>query len=143
MLASTVQFSTTHQRPAPPPRRTHPRRGWWYEDRTGPDRDNAPARTAIRCPGGNPLPQDPTACLPPPARTRLRSPRPHRGAVLGAGHEPAAALVSVPPSSTTRTPRARPPTGQASWSGMALHRPDHAGRRVLLRKEVIQPHLPV
>src|SRR3954471_7435544 len=55
-----------------------------------------------------------------------------------------AELVSVPPSSTT--PHA--PPGTRRWApdhgvGAALDHTQRGARPVLLRKEVIQPHLPV
>src|SRR4051794_1560712 len=62
----------------------------------------------------------------------------------GPARDPAADLVSFPPSSTPQTPRPHPQTGQGSRSGMALDRhPHRATGQLLLRKEVIQPHLPV
>ena len=55
-----------------------------------------------------------------------------------------AELVSVPPSSTIQATRARPRMSGHRCPGMAL---DRSAKRwpatVLLRKEVIQPHLPV
>src|SRR3954453_736663 len=123
-------------RPEPPTRDP----ALWNQER--PCHEKAPA---TRFPGPRvPLPQDPTACLPPPTSSAAPFPAPHRGAVLGAGHEPAAELVSVPPSSTSQATRDPPADGRllSSWHG-----PGPAPRRVagqlLLRKEVIQPHLPV
>src|SRR3954471_15918167 len=111
--------------------------------------DNAPPSPA----GGGPFPQDPTACLrPDPAASRLRSthhPARRRGVQYW---EPAdsgpAELVSVPPSSTTPHTRRPPGLGGAiTGAGAALHRQTPSRARsageVLLRKEVIQPHLPV
>src|SRR5215218_7845585 len=90
----------------------------------------------------SPLPQDPTACLRPGPPPPPRSPRPRRDAVLAAMTMPAE-LVSVPPSSTTpNTPRP-PASGRPSRSGRGSGPPSRGGRPVLLRKEVIQPHLPV
>jgi hypothetical protein len=103
MLASTVQFSTSHR---PPPHHTPPAppasAGGTRPGRPR-TRDNAPPP-----PGTGPLPQDPTACLRPPPRGGSGPPPAaanHGRAVLGAGGAPAAELVSVPPSSTT--PHAR------------------------------------
>ncbi|SNT07177.1 hypothetical protein SAMN06893096_1182 [Geodermatophilus pulveris] len=99
MLASTVQFSTNDRPPPDPP----------PPDPTPPGvpatNTNTPDRQAVRGPGrprhedhrphprrppthtrrrpvrdGSPLPQDPTACLRPPTRTRPRStPTPGQG----------------------------------------------------------------
>src|SRR5688500_11347005 len=72
MLASTVQFSTTH-RPPPgtAPAEPHPARpraatelDGWYEDPNGPDPRAHDPHPDTSGPG--PLPQDPTACLRPP-----------------------------------------------------------------------------
>jgi hypothetical protein len=140
MLASTVQFSTYDQTPiTPPPPDPHPPQGTQrYEDQTGPDTKQQihPAT------GMSPLPQDPTACLrtrpsPPP-----RSPRPRRDAVLATMTMPAE-LVSVPPSSTTPGTRSPSRWRNRHALGAALDHIQRGTRPVLLRKEVIQPHLPV
>jgi len=79
MLASTVQFSTYNRPPPARPRQPHPasrqpaahRRAGGTRTPTAPTRDNQPhPPRALACtrPGG-PLPQDPTACLQPPATT--------------------------------------------------------------------------
>jgi hypothetical protein len=149
MLASTVQFSTTHPRTAPDdPTSPRPRR---ERDGLGPGRprrDNNPhPPPAATCEpsGWGPFPQDPTARLrpatgpptfPTPAsrgRTSERAPgtRPnwsafHPRAPPGhAAHPPTGGRVLGP----ARHPLA-PPTREG-------------GVQVLLRKEVIQPHLPV
>src|SRR3712207_9188672 len=62
---------------------------------------------------------------------------------LGAGSRPAAELVSVPPSSTTPAPRGPSQMTAHPVLGAALDRTAAADRPALLRKEVIQPHLPV
>ena len=90
------------------------------------------------------FPQDPTACLdpcttPPNLSHRCADPRRSPPAVLDPRTQTRSPLASVPPVSTT--PRANVPS-------MALdtdHRPPSGGVgcQVLLRKEVIQPHLPV
>ena len=65
-------------------------------------------REALTRSNGRPFPQDPTACLRTTTPPRPGSTR-HRGdAVLGAGQEPAAELVSVPPSSTVSNTRGHP-----------------------------------
>src|SRR3954454_18192788 len=120
MLASTVQFSTTHRRPAPTDPTSHPPPPTRGKRRADVRSGTAPAR-GPRTPG--PLPQDPTACLPPPAPLppRIHAPPTRRGAVLRGRRAPAAELVSVPPSSTTQPPRGPPRTGEPSpcWRGPA------------------------
>ena len=108
---------------------------------TGPDmrRNDHPRETP-----GCPLSQDPTACLRPIPTAPDSGPRPPRE-VRSTGSPPRepAELVSVPPSSTT--PDACGPsrlTGHRDL-GAALHHPPKGSGEVLLRKEVIQPHLPV
>ena len=117
MLASTVQFSTTNQPsphttpPDPAPRTGHDR----YEDRETLDKTTHPHPP----PGDRgPFPQDPTACLPPPARPPPPFPTPTRHEHRTRGRTrsrrtPAAELVSVPPSSTTPHTRHQPRTGPA------------------------------
>src|SRR4051812_25230452 len=146
MLASTVQFSTNKRPPSPRLRRPRPHQG---NERSGnrmaPRRDTGPAP---RNRGAGPLPQDPTACLPPPAATgsvpHPRTPRREPAGRTGSRPAPAAELVSVPPSSTTRTPRGgsqnRSTVTGPAWPLTPGTRP---GGEALLRKEVIQPHLPV
>src|SRR3954453_3190085 len=139
MLASTVQFSTYNQTPATRPHQTQhaPRDTWRYEIQTGPDTrsQNTPAgmarslRTQQRA-------YD-------PAPRRLRS-TPTKVSSTRSRPQPAAELVSVPPSSTT--PHALRPsvTGRPSWCGRGSAPPARRlGGEVLLRKEVIQPPLPV
>jgi hypothetical protein len=81
-----------------------------------------------------PSPQDPTTCqAPTPPPTAFHTPQ--RGAVLAAQDQARRQLIDVPPVST------RCPTlGDRPGSAPTRTTP---GRRVLLRKEVIQPHLPV
>ncbi len=57
--------------------------------------------------------------------------------------QPAAERVSVPPSSTVPDTRGHPVVGDRHGPSTALDHHTHAWRPVLLRKEVIQPHLPV
>jgi hypothetical protein len=144
MLASTVQFSTNDQPPPTPPHQTlEPpqgrsgmRRGRpWHEGRPTPHRrtSDQAARSfrtqqrAYNHPTPSPAPfHTPTN----EGRTRHRQ-------------QPAAELVSVPPSSTIQTTRDTPKAEAPSRSGMALHRQAELAGELLLRKEVIQPHLPV
>src|SRR5687767_11762105 len=69
--------------------------------------------------------------------------RPEGTAVLGARIREPAELVSVPPSSTTPHAAPAPGRGHRSRCGRGPGPPARVGRPVLLRKEVIQPHLPV
>src|SRR5689334_17235910 len=132
MLASTVQFSTNNQPPAltPPPDPGQPR---------AVRQTNRPCVTK-RCP----LPQDPTACLRNPSRVSRRSTHPEGRSTSGPATAGSSELVSVPPSSTiqanSRTTRrwAVLPVLAWLWTGLTKR----AGQ-LLLRKEVIQPHLPV
>ena len=78
---------------------------------------------------------------PAPSTTPIHTPPKERR--TGSRQQPAAELVSVPPSSTT--PDACGPsrlTGHRDL-GAALDHFQRGKRPVLLRKEVIQPHLPV
>ena len=109
-----------HPPPPPPPRARTPVR-----ETDGPGNQGPRPRRA--------LPQDPTACQDPP-------PRPDTGP--GAARE----TVDVPPKSrpahrrrSRRPRRAGPPAPGPATNG----RTHHGRRPELLRKEVIQPHLPV
>jgi hypothetical protein len=135
MLASTVQFSTYDR---PPPRTAppdpHPRPDAAVRDRDGPARDNRPPARSLRT--------QQRAHDPAPPPTPVHAPR--RGCSTESRRQPAAELVSVPPSSTSQAPGTPPPAGTHHRPGMALDRHPHgAPATVLLRKEVIQPHLPV
>src|SRR3954452_11125158 len=148
MLASTVQFSTTNQSPSARPHQTptRPLAGTSTvercEIRRAPDRDNRPLPRREPARRG-PLPQDPTAGLPPP-HPRGPLPRPPAGGPYWGPVKPAAELVSVPPSSTTPTTRSSSQSRNRLVLGAALHPPAlRPAGEMLLRKEVIQPHLPV
>src|SRR3954452_18999107 len=98
MLASTVQFSTSNQPPATRPHQTRTPHGEHDGMRCRPALTEA---TTTRGQPPGPVPSGPNSV---PTATHPRDPFPRatRGdAVLGAGQEPAAELVSVPPSSTT------------------------------------------
>jgi hypothetical protein len=123
MLASTVQFSTNKQPPAPTPP-PDPGNTRAVRQTNRPCREEAPAPTR----GRGPLPQDPTACLRPRTRPRPASTHPGGRSTRGRQIKPAAELVSVPPSSTTQTPRGPPLMTGHLRSGMALHRPGDPGR---------------
>ena len=126
MLASTVQFSRYgRSRPATPYRRS----------RSGPSRVRADWR---------PFPQDPTACS---ARaTPWPTFRPVlRGAALAAPHGRTCRPGQAPGpnnqcSTNERSPRDSRPGNDAGRISPGKAR---LARQLLLRKEVIQPHLPV
>src|SRR4051794_9446223 len=142
MLASTVQFSTTHQTPAPCPRQTRT---------THRRHDGTRNRPALTETTPHPLPGRPVPSGPNSVPTN----QPHAHAPV---HTPEVRRPQMPywepatragrtgqrstlehhpgnrhPSTTERRPR----------PGMALDRQREAAGLVLLRKEVIQPHLPV
>ncbi len=115
---------TTRHRPPDPTRPVDPhRRHGGMRCRPALQRQQPRPRGITRSQDG-PLPQDPTACLPPPPRT---DPAPHppptkRGAGRTRGrHEPAAELVSVPPSSTTPGARDPPQMTDRRDLSAALH----------------------
>ena len=146
MLASTVQFSTYDQTPATRPHQTQrpPRGARRDEMQTGPD-------TRATSPPGSPdgsAPSGPNSVPTTPRPPRLRSTPTRRRAVLGAGS-------SRRPNWSAFHPRALPPAPAATRHGRPS-RPAHSSGptptppqrkqtagQVLLRKEVIQPHLPV
>ena len=128
MLASTVQFSK-NGRPHIHTR-THPHKGSFTEDmaRTA----TSPHTLETRMQGQMavkklPLPQDPTARHTKPPTTRpARSTPTHKG-IRSTRHHPAANSPSKSAFHASEQP-----------SGMNIRK-----RHTLLRKEVIQPHLPV
>jgi hypothetical protein len=91
-------------------------------------------REALTRSNGRPFPQDPTACLRTTTPPRPGSTR-HRGdAVLGAGQEPAAELVSVPPSSTVSNTRGHPVVGDRHGPSTALDHQHQAGGQCSLER---------
>ena len=136
MLASTVQFSTYDQSPPTHPRRPTPSaERWRYENR----RALSEKKRSPGSPGG-PLSQDPTACLRTDPHPSPRS-MPRR-AVLAAADD---AGRTGQCSTLEHCHGHQQPPGDEEPS-----RPEHSSgppargwRPVLLRKEVIQPHLPV
>jgi hypothetical protein len=145
MLASTVQFSTYDQSPTTSHRQTHtPTGAQRYDRRSAPNRRSTLPQVP---PGQGPLPQDPTACLrtdptPEPPSTHPRSE--DRARRTRSPQREPAELVSVPPSSTTPG-TTRPSEDRMTvtpWARLCTTPPKGCGE-VLLRKEVIQPHLPV
>src|SRR3712207_5821223 len=129
MLASTVQFSS-YGRPH------------HHKPPTQGDPSSGPHEEA----GHSPLPQDPTAC---------HDPTPHPGTDpfpppgTPTTKAPHGVLRPTPTSGqsqqSTFHPRAPPPAHSARTVGLTTPHPTQGGpgREMLLRKEVIQPHLPV
>src|SRR5918997_3328654 len=159
MLASTVQFSTTN-RPPPgstpadptpaPPHGRHEERVVREPGRPRHEDHDPPGRGRSRPPPRGPLPQDPTACLRPPPHHPLRSPlrttpdRGRHGAVLEAGSSRRPNWSAFHPRAPPHTLRRHPQMGTDHGVGAALDRQTPGlPATVLLRKEVIQPHLPV
>src|SRR5437879_2361916 len=125
MLASTVQFSTTNQPPpTPPPPDTHP-----------PTAQAGTTTTETHARGNAPEPPRSTLS---PAPEGTSSP-----SRTSSDHRSPAELVSVPPSSTTPHTRRPPKMRTDPGAGAALDRQTTSAGQLLLRKEVIQPHLPV
>lgn len=147
MLASTVQFSTNNRRPPdtpppnPTPQATRALDDGRYEDPDGPD---------TRQPTPHPTGQTvrslrtqqrayarPTPPTPFPTHPHQRG-RAVLGAAAAAGRTGQRSTLEHHPSNP------RPPTGgRPSRAGRGSAPPSRRRRRVLLRKEVIQPHLPV
>jgi hypothetical protein len=148
MLASTIQFSSNHRTPAhtPTPTPTH------EDGMTG-----RPARRDNRHPATHTehrlFPQDPTACHDPHP-----TPTPHvptsKAGCTSADPNPgprASCRRSTLSSPTTTNERHEPsldtpaptPTADTTPTPQGQQDPERPGHQVLLRKEVIQPHLPV
>ena len=145
MLASTVQFSNDNQTPPrPDPTRPTPPHRATRVDQDGPARDTdshpGPRRRWRRSvpsgPNSAPTSHHPTPD-PVPHHPRKDAGRTRAGSRAGRPE-----LVSVPPSSTTRRHRSHPEQATVLRQARHHHRRGGAGQ-VLLRKEVIQPHLPV
>jgi hypothetical protein len=123
MLASTVQFSSYGRNRLTPT--AWPQPGLVRMTRDDPTRtgDHAGRRGATPVPSGpNSVPKPPRTHQPfPTPKSRTRSPRRH------------GQLIDVPPMSN------QPGTLARTWPWT----PPSRGASVLLRKEVIQPHLPV
>jgi hypothetical protein len=115
MLASTVQFSNNDQPPTTPTTR---------QSSLGPATEDRPNGHALRHPTAHPT-------KPPPDNPRSTLQR----AVLTSPEPEPSRIVNVPPMSNQHRTRA---------DVLAPGRSPEGNRReVLLRKEVIQPHLPV
>ncbi len=91
----------------------------------------AEPQSPLRVTRTHPVPQDPTACQTPGHPTS--SSRLPEGSCTRRGHAASGQLVSVPPLSSTSARTSERGSGPAS----------KLAGQVLLRKEVIQPHLPV
>lgn len=132
MLASTVQFSTYGRHPTPPAAcpTQHARNGSTRAKARPAPTTGGPAQKATSsCNARDP--QDPTTCqAPPPPRPRSTA-RSEDQACTCDTRACQRQLIDVPPLSTCcPTLGDRPGPGPLAWP-------------VLLRKEVIQPHLPV
>src|SRR3954454_16666695 len=136
MLASTVQFSTNNRRPPHPTRRPAPT-GRWYGIGAAPDQREPSAPSG---PNSVPTPDPPAGSGP---RTGPASedaePMPYWKPARCAGRTGQRSTLEHHPA------HPRPPdAGGRSRLGRGPGPPeDTPGRPVLLRKEVIQPHLPV
>ena len=148
---------TTGHPPAPPPPTPPPaprqpaahRRAGGTRTRTAPTRDNQPptARTRVHpargsAPSGpNSVPTTPRT---PPTPFPTPPPTTGRQAVLGAGSSRRPNWSAFHPRAPPHTHAATRQPGDHPGAGAALHHPPlRAGGELLLRKEVIQPHLPV
>jgi hypothetical protein len=140
MLASTVQFSRYGResilvRRVPAGQQAVRRESVPLRHAAPSARESMGAGWEVRRSGNvRPVPQDPTACRSRPSAFPSRSCC-TSAAVLDDGAVGACQLVNVPPLSTIL---------EAFVRDMALdEQPQEVTRQVLLRKEVIQPHLPV
>lgn len=127
-----------------PPTQT-PRKGWWYEIRKALTQEQRPRPQGLPPPAG-PLPQDPTACLrtdpPHPPRSTPDTSEETPGRTRGShSHRPN--WSAFHPRAPPHTLRRHPKMGTDHGVGAALDHFQRGKRPVLLRKEVIQPHLPV
>src|SRR4051794_40071689 len=150
MLASTVQFSNNNQPPPRPPRQTHhpprddggtrPGRPW--NPGQHPEETTPPPRPNNR--GMGSAPSGPNSVPTTGPLTCHHVPHPETGVVLAAPGAGRPNWSAFHPRAPSRTPAATPDTGRPSRSahGSAPTNTLSAGE-MLLRKEVIQPHLPV
>src|SRR6478752_6001651 len=122
MLASTVQFSNNERSPSRARRRLPaPRQGEPAVPPTDRARHEATSRSGL-------FPQAPTACLGDPRPPAMRVPSPTSRGVLARCRPMKAAVVDVPPLSTTPN---------AYGSGLvSAHTHTWRARQKLLRKEV-------
>ncbi len=150
MLASTIQFTNTHPRPTPHGRPHHPaprkeHNSGGYAPGTSPDHQRQHTRPAPRRTPGHgtgPAPSGPnsmpTPRRPPAAHTPPRPATQTGPADTAQAEEPRGLSATFPPMSEPAPPHGRQP---ARRHHTPHYRAGH--RRKLLRKEVIQPHLPV
>jgi len=133
MLASTVQFSTYDQTPPTRPRRTRapPKETRRYEKQDGP------AETTV----ARSLRTQQRAYDRPPAPTPFPTPRKGRRTRSSSSCRPN--WSAFHPRAPPQKPAAPHKRGAVpSWARLCTTSPKTGGE-VLLRKEVIQPHLPV
>lgn len=137
MLASTVQFSSNHRPPPSTPAPTPPRPPPEGDNHDLAVRPDQTAPTKATPPTGCSLRTQQRAKPTPTTSNPVPSPQQAAG-VLGATDHRSRPVVDVPPVSTTP---------HTLGEGMGLDtRPPHdraTSCQMLLRKEVIQPHLPV
>ena len=151
MLASTVQFSTNDQPPPPPPHQT-PDNPWQSQQEPGgmrcrrPWRRNPhPTREPPQRPpqGTGPFLQDPTACLrPPPDPDPVPRP-PHREPYWGPARSRRPNWSAFHPRAPSRRPAPTPQRSERLVLAWLCTDQNELAGELLLRKEVIQPHLPV
>jgi hypothetical protein len=121
MLASTVQFSRYGRSRSP--------------GRLADGGETGPVRLAAK----RPFPQDPTACS---ARASPRSGVPCRGVLRHCGRTNLPRLMPEPNNQCSTNERP-PQNVLLRWLWTRHRRTSRRPRQLLLRKEVIQPHLPV
>jgi len=133
-----VHYVVLKQQPRPPAARTHmhgPTRG----------RNNRNTRSACNRCKTVLLPQDPTVChtrtTATPRQHRSRHPPQARDTVPGTGKNRQPLFVDIPPMSTHRRTKACAMGNPDNPPPRKLRNRKHC--KGLLRKEVIQPHLPV
>ena len=134
MLASTVQFSTYNQTPPARPRQTRdlPQETRRYEKQDGPDREETVARSLrTQQRAYNPV----LRAIRVPHATEVT---PYWGPTEAGGRTGQCSTLEHCPGHQ-RTPG----NGRPSRSEHSSGPPARVWRPVLLRKEVIQPHLPV
>src|SRR5690606_35541121 len=148
MLASTVQFSTNnqdnhqphHQTPAPrppPPQQGRPPRANRSGGTDSPSHSRKTRHPPPKSRGARSLRTQQRASTTAPRPGRLSTPR--RAVLEPPDHQGRQRQsIDVPPIAKPRAPHSGAPRGRRPAPGRTRHR-----SLMLLRKEVIQPHLPV
>ena len=135
MLASTMQISNNNPTNPHPPHQQQADKG----GETNPPHPNPPPDNQHRTRSPRLMNQDPTACHTHPPRQPQRFHTNHTHTHPTRGQTQTRPAVLTRTTQTSRPSSTIPPTNTTK-AGHTLG--DRAGR-VLLRKEVIQPHLPV